>query len=173
MNRFARVLAAACLVATTASVAVAADEATPQGPFAERLLVAHNVERDRQGVTRLKWSGRLAAQAQAWASTLARSNRFEHAADSSGAGENLWMGTAGHYSPEDMIEGFVSERRHFRPGRFPDVSSTGNWADIGHYTQLIWPATQEVGCAVSRGSDSDILVCRYYPAGNMMGEEVG
>jgi hypothetical protein len=166
-------LALTCAIAAATAVAAPGEDAPYRGGFAERLLIAHNAERDRSGVPRLKWSGQLAAQAQAWAATLARSNRFEHAADRSGAGENLWMGTAGRFSPEDMIDGFVSERRHFRPGRFPDVSKTGNWLDIGHYTQLIWPATQEVGCAVSRGADSDILVCRYYPAGNTIGERVG
>lgn len=164
-------LAVACAIAPVA--AAPGDEAAMRGGFAERLLLAHNLERDRASVPRLNWSPRLAAQAQAWAATLARSNRFEHAADAAGAGENLWMGTAGRFSPEDMIDGFVAERRHFRPGRFPDVSTTGNWYDIGHYTQLIWRDTQEVGCAVARGEGSDILVCRYYPAGNMVGERVG
>ena len=166
-------LAIACSIAATAAVAAPGGDAPPRGGFAERLLIAHNIERERRGVPRLVWSTRLAAQAQVWAATLARSNRFEHAADRSGAGENLWIGTAGRYSPEAMIGGFVEEGRHFRPGRFPDVSSTGNWLDIGHYTQLIWRETQELGCAVSHGGDSDILVCRYFPAGNMVGEKVG
>ena len=164
-------LAIACLMAP--AVAAPGDDAPPCGGFAERLLIAHNIERERRDVPRLKWSAHLAAQAQVWAATLARSNRFEHAADRFGAGENLWMGTAGRYSPEAMIDGFVSEGRHFRPGRFPDVSSTGNWRDIGHYTQLIWRDTREVGCAVSSGADSDILVCRYFPAGNIVGQKVG
>lgn len=153
--------------------AVPSGAAPANDGFSERLLEAHNAERERRGVPRLEWSPQLAAQAQAWAATLARSNRFEHASDRSDAGENLWMGTAGYFTPEDMIDGFVEEGRMFRPGRFPDVSKTGNWADIGHYTQLIWRETREVGCAVASGGDSDILVCRYFPAGNMVGENVG
>lgn len=163
----------ACLIAAASAHAAPGQDAPHRGGFAERLLAAHNAERERRAVPRLEWSARLAAQAQVWAATLARSNRFEHAADRFGAGENLWMGSAGRYTPEAMIDGFVSERRHFWPGRFPDVSSTGNWRDIGHYTQLIWPDTREVGCAVSSGADSDILVCRYFPAGNMVGQKVG
>ena len=167
-------LGMAWLVATAAALVSPVEAQTPpRGGFAERLLVAHNVERERRGVPRLKWSARLAAEAQAWAATLARTNRFEHAADRAGAGENLWMGPAGRYSAEAMIDGFVAEGRMFRPGRFPDVSSTGSWHDIGHYTQLIWPGTQELGCAVSRATERDILVCRYFPAGNMIGEKVG
>ena len=166
-------LAIACSITAATAVAAPGEDAPPREGFAERLLIAHNIERERRGVPRLQWSPRLAAQAQVWAATLARSNRFEHAADRSGAGENLWMGTAGRYSPEAMIDGFVAEGRHFRPGRFPDVSRTGNWLDIGHYTQLIWRDTRELGCAVSHGTGSDILVCRYFPAGNMVGEKVG
>jgi hypothetical protein len=88
-------------------------------------------------------------------------------------GENLWMGPAGYFSAEDMIGGFVSERDKFRAGTFPQVSRTGNWADVGHYTQLIWPTTQEVGCAVAKGEGKDVLVCRYAPAGNVFGEKIG
>ena len=140
--------------------------------FAERLLIAHNQERDRVNVPRLAWSAKLAEQAQAWADTLARSNRFEHAQDRSGAGENLWMGSARRYSAEQMIDGFVEEVRYFHTGQFPDVSSTGSWHDVGHYTQLIWRGTQQVGCAVGQGRANDILVCRYWPAGNVMGDKV-
>ena len=71
-----------------------------------------------------------------------------------------------------MIGTFVDEKRHFRRGTFPDVSTTGQWRDVGHYTQLIWRGTQKVGCAVAPGGGQDWLVCRYWPAGNTMGQKV-
>ena len=46
------------------------------GDFAWRLLARHNLERDRKGTERLRWSQKLAQQAQAWADRLARTNRF-------------------------------------------------------------------------------------------------
>ena len=140
--------------------------------FAQRLLIAHNLERDRVDVPRLVWSVKLAAQAQVWADQLARGNRFEHAQDRTGAGENLWMGSAHAFSAEEMVGGFVDEVRYFHTGRFPDVSSTGSWHDVGHYTQLIWRDTQQVGYALGEGRADDILVCRYWPAGNVMGQRV-
>ena len=154
-----------------------AHAALPMGPaypasMAERLLFAHNLERDRVNVPRLEWSAKLADQAQVWADTLAQSNRFEHSRDRSGAGENLWMGTARSYSAEQMVSGFVEEVRYFQAGEFPNVSSTGSWQDVGHYTQLIWRETQQVGCAMGQGRADDILVCRYWPAGNVMGQAV-
>lgn len=149
--------------------------AQSRGDFAHRLLEAHNIERDRTGLPRLGWSNQLAQDAQAWAAHLSRNGILEHA-DSDrrrNMGENLWMGSAGYYSAEDMIGGFLSERGKFRPGTFPQVSRTGNWADVGHYTQIIWPRTTEVGCAVARGGANDFLVCRYNPPGNTVGEKVG
>ena len=143
--------------------------------FAWRLLAAHNHERDRAGVARLQWSDALAQDARQWADQLARKGRLEHATGEvrRGMGENLWMGSAGYYSAEDMIGGFIAERDKFRAGTFPQVSRTGNWVDVGHYTQLIWPGTREVGCAVVKGGGNDVLVCRYSPAGNIYGEKIG
>jgi len=145
-----------------------------QGDFAWRLLARHNLERDRKGNERLRWSQKLAQQAQAWADRLAATNRFEHAdhAARAGAGENLWMGSAGYYDADQMIDTFRDERKHYVPGPFPQNSRSGRWQDVAHYTQIIWPATEEVGCAVARGRANDVLVCRYWPAGNTVGVRI-
>ncbi len=55
-------------------------------------------------------------------------------------------------------------------GAFPDVSSTGSWRDVGHFTQMIWRNTTKVGCAIASSHSDDILVCRYSPPGNREGE---
>ena len=68
-----------------------------------------------------------------------------------------------------MIGLLVDERRYFRPGRFPTVSRTGDWSHVAHYTQIVWPATQRVGCATAANRSNDYLVCRYLPAGNVVG----
>jgi uncharacterized protein YkwD len=137
-----------------------------------RLLTAHNAERLRLGIAPLRWSPALADQARVWAGDLARRGTLQHSQDRQGAGENLWMGTSGYYAPEAMVGAFIGERRYFRPGAFPNVSTTGRWSDVGHYTQLIWPETREVGCAVAKGRSFDVLVCRYLPAGNVITQRV-
>ncbi len=149
-------------------------DSVPEGSFAERLLEAHNDERARVGVPALQWDPRLAAEARQWAGELARRQTMAHAEPAArrGAGENLWRGTERYYSAEEMIETFIDEKRHFTRGTFPDVSTTGQWRDVGHYTQLIWRDTQKVGCAVAAGGGQDWLVCRYWPAGNTMGRPV-
>ena len=144
---------------------------SPQS-FEGRLLATHNAERKRLGIAGLAWNPQLAAQAANWAQNLASKGIFEHSKNRGNVGENLWMGTSGYYQPEAMIGAFVGERQYFRAGKFPDVSTTGNWSDVGHYTQLIWPGTKDVGCAKATGRGNDVLVCRYAPAGNVMGQQV-
>ncbi|MFL6724060.1 MAG: CAP domain-containing protein, partial [Sphingomicrobium sp.] len=84
-------------------------------------------------------------------------------------GENLFMGTRSAYSYADMIGLLVDERKYYRPGRFPAVSRTGDWSAVAHYTQIIWPTSQKVGCATATNRSNDYLVCRYWPAGNVVG----
>jgi hypothetical protein len=151
----------------------ASDFAGPSADFATRMLASHNSERARLGMPPLRWSAQLSLDAQQWANSLARRGAIEHAQSRNDAGENLWMGSANWFSPEQMVGDFLSERSAFRPGRFPHVSNTGNWVDVGHYTQVIWPGTQAVGCAIARDTGREVLVCRYWPSGNIYGQQVG
>jgi Cysteine-rich secretory protein family len=147
--------------------------ATTESPIAAQLLASHNEERRALGVAALVWDETLAADAQSWAKHLASKEVFEHAPQRNGAldeGENLWMGTAGAYTPDEMVGAWRDERKYYRNGVFPRVSSTGDWQDVGHYTQLIWHSTKRVGCALARGKDNEYLVCRYAPPGNWMGQ---
>ena len=139
-----------------------------------RLLSLHNRERAEIGVPALTWNARLAADAAAYGPRLAQLGRLAHSASESrpGQGENLWMGTAGAFSLEEMIGGWAGEKRLFRRGVFPNVSSSGHWADVAHYTQMIWPTTTAVGCALHRTPSNDYLICRYSPAGNVVGGRV-
>jgi pathogenesis-related protein 1 len=42
----------------------------------------------------------------------------------------------------------------------------------GHYTQLVWQSTREVGCAMAVcGDKAQIWVCTYHPAGNFVGQK--
>lgn len=175
-------LAALCGLAGLASASAQTAHARPAAEIphtqppaseAERLLAIHNAERARLGVAPLRWNPDLARQAGDWAHTLLARRTLEHAdpAERRGAGENLWMGTAGGWSPDGMAQMFLDERRLLRPAaKFPDVSVTGSWKDVGHYTQMVWRGTREVGCAVRTGHGLDVLVCRYLPAGNVLGE---
>ncbi|HEY6815874.1 MAG TPA: CAP domain-containing protein [Croceibacterium sp.] len=170
IGRISVALAAPLLILSAAS-AVSADVPS-NTPFAQSLLTEHNRARDDAGVPRLKWSVKLAGEAKGWADQLAREGGIRHAPsrESGGAGENLWMGSAGYYAPETMVGAFVEERQNYLHGPFPRVSRTGRWEDVGHYTQVVWRDTREVGCAIAQNGRDEFLVCRYWPAGNWMGE---
>lgn len=145
----------------------------PQANVDARILAAHNRERAALGLPPLRWNPALAQGAGEWSSYLVRTGQFRHSPDAPGAepiGENIWGGTPGHFSPEDMVGLWIAEKRYYREGVFPANSTTGAVEDVSHYTQVVWGDTREVGCAVTRGTREEILVCRYSQAGNMIGE---
>lgn len=148
-----------------------ADDARPSNQVEARLLIAHNRERAQSNAQPLIWSETLEAEARDWAIDLINSGRFAHDPRPHGHGENLWMGWGNRvFTPEDMVGDWVAERRVYRFGVFPNVSRTGDWVAVGHYTQLIWRGTTHVGCAIASRGDRSILACRYSPPGNIDGQ---
>lgn len=146
----------------------------PRGPALLRnaVLSVHNRARAAFGSAPLQYDERLAADAMIYAKALARTGRFAHDPQLGRRpkqGENLWMGTRNAYRYERMIQLMVDERADYVPGIFPNVSRHGRWWEVGHYTQIIWPTTKRVGCAVTANRTDDFLVCRYTPTGNVVG----
>ena len=137
-----------------------------------RLLAAHNRERSALDLAPFRWSPALAREAEAWAENLASEGQLQHATAGSGFGENLWSGTSGQFAPEGMVGDWIAERAHFVRGTFPNVSRTGRFEDVGHYSQIVWRDTAQVGCAIAEGEREDFLVCRYAEPGNVFGEPV-
>ncbi|MDB5430745.1 MAG: Cysteine-rich secretory protein family protein [Caulobacter sp.] len=162
---------AAAIAAVTLALAATPAAAAPTAAVRDQLLAAHNVERDRLGLPPLTWNPDLAGHAQAWADHLVSLGALQHSANETrtGEGENLWMGTAGYYNPTAMVGSWADERADFTYGVFPDVGA--DWHKVGHYTQMVWRNTTQVGCAIATGGGWDYLVCRYSPPGNYMGEK--
>jgi uncharacterized protein YkwD len=158
-----RISIAAMLAALTLGLSAPA-HADP-GSTAE-LLAAHNAYRASLGLPPLRWSDQLAANAQRWADHLAEIGQLEH----SGPGQNLAMAEAGTESLTQLVDLWGSEQAYFTNGDFPDISTTGNWMDVGHYSQMVWKTTTEVGCGFAESYGRDVLVCDYDPPGNVMGE---
>ena len=121
----------------------------------ERLLAAHNRERSAAGIPgaglgpgagrRGRGPGARRSPRAASSSTIRTPTATIRRA------RILWAGTRGAYAPEEMVEGWIEEKKYFRPGRFPDNSATGDFADVGHYTQLMWRESDRVGCALADG----------------------
>ena len=70
--------------------------------------------------------------------------------------------------PQTVVQSWASEE--------PFYDYEGNTCQegemCGHYTQLVWADTKEVGCAMQTCDDlgSQVWVCNYHPAGNWVGE---
>jgi hypothetical protein len=141
--------------------------------WANDMLVAHNVARAAVGAPPLKWNPVLQEHATARAVEIARLRQLIHA-PREGRGterENILSAPIG-YSPNQMMNLWSRESSHFKAGLFPEVSDTGNWMDVAHYTQMVWPTTTEIGCGFAAGGGFNWLVCRYDPGGNKDGKPV-
>jgi len=146
------------------------------GQFSDKqkaeLLAAQNKYRAEVSDRPLAWSDDLAAGAQVWARHLANEVHSLQHSHLPGLGENLAMWTAGRATLTQLVDLWGAEKHYFIDSSFPDVSTTGDWKTVGHYTQMIWRKTTNVGCGLARGGGYDFLVCRYSPEGNFMGERV-
>jgi pathogenesis-related protein 1 len=138
----------------------------------EQLLQLHNKARANVRVGPLSWSKQLAIYAQEWANHLASARcRMEHRPNSGKwkqeHGENLFIGTAGYYGVADAVKAWVDEKEYYRGGTL----NFSNWHASGHYTQVVWKDTKQLGCAKAECKGNIIIVCNYDPPGNVLGEK--
>ncbi len=151
------------------------DAPAPRGAglLRQAMLEGHRAARVEVGLRPLVWDEGLAASALAYAQEMARTGRFQHAEQPQGPmhqGENLWTGTRGAYRYDEMMGHWLGERRNFVNLPVPESSRTGQFGDVGHYTQIVWARSTAVGCAMASNARDDFLVCRYSPTGNVFGE---
>ena len=139
--------------------------------LANSILAVHNSERAAVGVPPLVWSDELAAGAQTWAEHLATTGEFAHDPNRpNGVGENIagFNPSKGVSAPGEGQSLWVDEKKNWHGG----VLTPENWSPTGHYTQMVWKDTKQVGCGTASGDGHpfSILVCRYSPPGNFMGQ---
>jgi Cysteine-rich secretory protein family len=143
-------------------------------PLNERILYMHNQERQLVHAQPLKWNFKLEWDAIAYADHIAETHQLIHA-PREGRGierENLQQTMIG-WGPDRMLHDWIGEKRDFVAGYYPNVARDGNWMNVSHYTQMIWPTTTDMGCGYAEGGGFGWLVCRYSPGGNKDGKPVG
>jgi uncharacterized protein YkwD len=141
-----------------------APKGEPLSAFAQQFVDAHNAVRAKHCAPPLTWSKKLAEVAQSWANTLkAKGCVFGH---SPGAkyGENLAAGTVGALDPQSTVDMWYDEIKLYK---FPNG---GFSMQTGHFTQVVWRSTQQVGCGHVTCNGNDIYVCNYDPPGNWEGQ---
>jgi pathogenesis-related protein 1 len=143
----------------------------------------------------LSWSDELALVAQDWADTLTSEECGSIAHRPNGRlGENIAARSSRGISldpmpPEEAVQGWADEVECWTYGRItggnpnvqggeqcqPQCIAAKNSTGCGHYTQLVWANTREVGCGYSTcTTDDDFLfevwVCNYDPPGNIINQ---
>jgi pathogenesis-related protein 1 len=92
-------------------------------------------------------------------------------------GENLFevKGPDAHASPTQVVQDWAAESRkyNYRTNTCGPVGRAQNGTQLAlgceHYTQVVWRATKEVGCAVARNDGREVWICNYDPRGNWIG----
>jgi hypothetical protein len=144
------------------------------------MTAAHNAVRDATDggaagpIPPLSWSPSLAAVAEAWAEHLAGTG-CELVHSNNAYGENLFWGTGLAWTPQQVVAYWASEEACYTYGRFLwDDECTSDCDDsggCGHYTQIVWRDTTQVGCGMAEcPSGAEIWCCNYDPPGNFIGE---
>ena len=140
------------------------------------ILAVQNRERAAVGVPPLVWSDKLAADAKTYAEHLiATGPPYNHPSAEWVAahptvleGENLVV----RAPPEPFTQELLAQFQQFWVGEKKDYQGEpGDFHGVGHYTQMVWRDTKEVGCATATGNGHDVLVCRYSPPGNVIGQK--
>ena len=164
-------------------------------PARAGMVEAHN--KVRAGVGRdlapLAWSAPLAALAQGWAETLAADGcAMRHNPARGRVGENLlWAGpttrrverwtepggartveVTTHVQALDaqtVVQDWADEAPWYDPATGRCTAPAGE--SCGHYTQIVWAETTQVGCGMSVCADKgQVWVCNYRPPGNVRGQ---
>ena len=175
-------------------ISTSATMPSPSGmSFADEdfILSTHNLERQLVEVEGLQWSPQLATVAQRWAEEVLKAGTLVHSTqvwkesnNPIAPGKSLGENIAGFPNNQfgtmaNMVGVWQAEKPYYNYGQ-DDGNGSANQAPgcsapagkaCGHYTQMVWKATQYLGCGVAQNAQTKILVCQYYPAGNMRGQK--
>ncbi len=137
----------------------------------EQALNLHNSVRRQAEVSPLTWSEELAESAQTWAKVLLENNAFQHSPvrlrRRGWVGENLHQrrGQPGssYATPQRAMAGWVDESNYY--DYHTNTCAAGQ--QCGHYLQMVWGDSREVGCGMARADDAsrEVWACHYYPGG--------
>ena len=152
-------LAAFAAALTLLQVNAASAEGATQAEQ-DTLLSLHNSYRAQHCVPPLTWSKELAAAAQKWADNCLAM----HDSKRGHIGENIAWG--GDRTIESSIEAWYGEVKNYNFAR-PGTSS-----GVGHFTQIVWKNTKQIGCGVSKCFLGTVRywVCQYSPQANWEGQ---
>jgi uncharacterized protein YkwD len=130
------------------------------------MVKQHNVWRAKVGCQPVKWSKDLAKYAQQWRTSFAsRGCEMKHRPPDKYGVEHIWSSGMKNQS-DHVVDSWASEIEFYNEKK----NSCKNNEACGHYTQVVWCNTTEVGCGMAKCGNEEIWVCNYNPPGNWVGE---
>lgn len=142
-----------------------ASEVKNDEEFLKEMVKLHNEYRSRHGSPPLHINKELNDYAQEWAVHLAKEEKIEQRPNCP-YGENIlgiWSGRLG--GAKDACTSWYSEVRHFNYGVEPRALIAG------HFTQMVWRSTKEIGVGRAKSKLGQVIIVAYYkPAGNIPGQ---
>lgn len=69
----------------------------------------------------------------------------------------------GYSSWTDAVTAWYDENKDY------DYSNPGYSSGTGHFTQVVWKSTSQLGCGVTKCSNGPLYTCSYYVPGNVVG----
>jgi hypothetical protein len=130
----------------------------------QALLNAHNAYRSKHCVPALTWSSQLAAEAQQWADACSKTHSGGWTKQPP-YGENLSWGT--DRSAQAAVDSWYSEISQYNFNA-PSYSNA-----VGHFTQLVWRDSKQLGCGMAVCNGQNYWVCQYSPPGNWNTDQPG
>ncbi|CAL4073851.1 unnamed protein product, partial [Meganyctiphanes norvegica] len=143
------------------------DVSSDEEDLIDDCIKSHNEYRKKHRVRPLKKNKELNRFAKEWAIICARRDTMEHRPNNQ-YGENIyrsWSSTPGHKIKGNVpVESWYEEISDFIFGEEPTDTRAG------HFTQLVWEDSREVGVGVARSQSGWLyVVANYKPAGNYVG----
>jgi uncharacterized protein YkwD len=138
----------------------------------------HNTYRATHKSPNITLSDSLNSSAQAWAENLASSGQFQHSTNRNNVGENLYASYTTETSIDPTTLGNKAVSDWYSEIKDYNYASPGFSSDTGHFTQVVWKGSTQLGCGAAQGTatiegtkyNAFYVVCQYAPAGNVQGQ---
>ena len=135
--------------------------------FQLECLKAHNDYRARHRAPPLKLNKNICNYAQQWANYLASCNRMEHRSKNA-YGENIYMSWSSNKNA--TVDGQAPVKSWYDEVKMYSYGRPGFTMNTGHFTQVVWVSSREMGVGIARSpSGSVYVVANYDPPGNFQG----
>ncbi len=135
----------------------------------KNILIQHNYYRKRHQVDDLIRNSEIEAIAQAYSDKLASTSGTGHSGNKyNGAslGENLYY-CWGSY--QMTVTGGEATDAWYNEVSLYDFNNPGYVKGVGHFTQLVWKGSKQLGCGATCANNYCAVTCNYFPAGNVLG----